>query len=162
MEQEKNNYSTAESDHNNQPEKPNDDSAGAAAAAGGAARSYDCAFCKRGFTNAQALGGHMNIHRKDKAKAKTKHKNHEDPLTQSFNSNSSFFPQITTAGYGGHANYQVYMPPPNPGLQTGNYEYCFFPVWRPDNLEDRIDGDLSLRMGRVEDEEEVDLELRLG
>nr|GEY65728.1 transcriptional regulator TAC1-like [Tanacetum cinerariifolium] len=33
-------------------------------------RSYECNFCKRGFTNAQALGGHMNIHRKDKAKNK--------------------------------------------------------------------------------------------
>ncbi|XP_038895788.1 transcriptional regulator TAC1-like [Benincasa hispida] len=35
-----------------------------------AARSYECNFCKRGFTNAQALGGHMNIHRKEKAKLK--------------------------------------------------------------------------------------------
>ncbi|KAK8562360.1 hypothetical protein V6N13_019623 [Hibiscus sabdariffa] len=34
------------------------------------ARSYDCTFCKRGFSNAQALGGHMNIHRRDKAKLK--------------------------------------------------------------------------------------------
>ncbi|XP_042426225.1 transcriptional regulator TAC1-like [Zingiber officinale] len=30
---------------------------------------YGCTFCKRGFSNAQALGGHMNIHRKDRAKA---------------------------------------------------------------------------------------------
>ncbi|XP_068310315.1 zinc finger protein 11-like [Pyrus communis] len=35
-----------------------------------AAKLYECNFCKRGFTNAQALGGHMNIHRKDKAKLK--------------------------------------------------------------------------------------------
>ncbi|XP_058215210.1 transcriptional regulator TAC1-like [Rhododendron vialii] len=33
-------------------------------------RSYTCTFCKRGFSNAQALGGHMNIHRKDRAKLK--------------------------------------------------------------------------------------------
>ncbi|CAI9287540.1 unnamed protein product [Lactuca saligna] len=31
-------------------------------------RSYTCAFCKRGFSNAQALGGHMNVHRKDRAR----------------------------------------------------------------------------------------------
>lgn len=37
---------------------------------GGAIRSYECTFCKRGFSNAQALGGHMNIHRRDKAKLK--------------------------------------------------------------------------------------------
>uniref|UniRef100_A0A0E0DBF1 C2H2-type domain-containing protein n=1 Tax=Oryza meridionalis TaxID=40149 RepID=A0A0E0DBF1_9ORYZ len=28
---------------------------------------YECVFCKRGFTTAQALGGHMNIHRRDRA-----------------------------------------------------------------------------------------------
>ncbi|KAJ8899747.1 hypothetical protein K2173_019447 [Erythroxylum novogranatense] len=33
-----------------------------------AQKSYTCAFCKRGFSNAQALGGHMNIHRRDRAK----------------------------------------------------------------------------------------------
>ncbi|KAL2989296.1 hypothetical protein AAZX31_11G132300 [Glycine max] len=33
-------------------------------------RSFECNFCRRGFSNAQALGGHMNIHRKDKAKLK--------------------------------------------------------------------------------------------
>lgn len=33
-----------------------------------AGRSYSCSFCKRGFSNAQALGGHMNIHRKDRAR----------------------------------------------------------------------------------------------
>ncbi|XP_043692046.1 transcriptional regulator TAC1-like [Telopea speciosissima] len=31
-------------------------------------KSYDCNFCKRGFSNAQALGGHMNIHRRERAK----------------------------------------------------------------------------------------------
>ncbi|KAF3456845.1 hypothetical protein FNV43_RR01499 [Rhamnella rubrinervis] len=36
----------------------------------GTKRCYECTFCRRGFTNAQALGGHMNIHRKDRAKAK--------------------------------------------------------------------------------------------
>ncbi|KAF9665113.1 hypothetical protein SADUNF_Sadunf16G0088400 [Salix dunnii] len=32
--------------------------------------SYTCAFCKRCFSNAQGLGGHMNIHRRDRAKLK--------------------------------------------------------------------------------------------
>lgn len=30
-------------------------------------RCYTCTFCKRGFSNAQALGGHMNVHRRDRA-----------------------------------------------------------------------------------------------
>ncbi|XP_004507179.1 transcriptional regulator TAC1-like [Cicer arietinum] len=42
-------------------------------------RSYECNFCKRGFSNAQALGGHMNIHRKDKAKLKQQFSNQTQP-----------------------------------------------------------------------------------
>ncbi|KAI3786981.1 hypothetical protein L1987_41105 [Smallanthus sonchifolius] len=44
-------------------------------------RSYECNFCKRGFTNAQALGGHMNIHRKDKTKFKHSSNTAESPST---------------------------------------------------------------------------------
>ncbi|KAI3694640.1 hypothetical protein L1987_77608 [Smallanthus sonchifolius] len=44
-------------------------------------RSYECNFCKRGFTNAQALGGHMNIHRKDKTKLKHSSTTAESPST---------------------------------------------------------------------------------
>ncbi|CAN8269528.1 unnamed protein product [Cochlearia groenlandica] len=35
-------------------------------------RSYICSFCIRGFSNAQALGGHMNIHRRDRANLRQK------------------------------------------------------------------------------------------
>ncbi|GLT37502.1 hypothetical protein SLA2020_118150 [Shorea laevis] len=35
---------------------------------GNPSRSYSCSFCQKGFSNAQALGGHMNIHRRDRAK----------------------------------------------------------------------------------------------
>ena len=31
-------------------------------------RNYSCSFCKRQFSSAQALGGHMNVHRRDRAK----------------------------------------------------------------------------------------------
>ncbi|XP_077225796.1 zinc finger protein 11-like [Tasmannia lanceolata] len=30
-------------------------------------RSYPCSFCKREFRSAQALGGHMNVHRRERA-----------------------------------------------------------------------------------------------
>ncbi|XP_010529811.1 PREDICTED: transcriptional regulator SUPERMAN [Tarenaya hassleriana] len=33
-------------------------------------RSYTCSFCRREFRSAQALGGHMNVHRRDRAKLK--------------------------------------------------------------------------------------------
>ncbi|VFQ76822.1 unnamed protein product [Cuscuta campestris] len=31
-------------------------------------RSYTCSFCRREFRSAQALGGHMNVHRRDRAR----------------------------------------------------------------------------------------------
>lgn len=33
-------------------------------------RSYSCNFCNREFRSAQALGGHMNVHRRDRARLK--------------------------------------------------------------------------------------------
>ncbi|KAI3811566.1 hypothetical protein L1987_21291 [Smallanthus sonchifolius] len=45
-------------------------------------KSYECNFCKRGFTNAQALGGHMNIHRKDKNKSKHSTTTPPNPLAE--------------------------------------------------------------------------------
>ncbi|CAN6831966.1 unnamed protein product [Brassica oleracea] len=33
-------------------------------------RSYSCSFCRRKFKSAQALGGHMNVHRRDRARLK--------------------------------------------------------------------------------------------
>ncbi|CAA7052236.1 unnamed protein product [Microthlaspi erraticum] len=33
-------------------------------------RSYMCSFCRREFRSAQALGGHMNVHRRDRARLK--------------------------------------------------------------------------------------------
>ncbi|KAJ6871204.1 hypothetical protein NC652_036769 [Populus alba x Populus x berolinensis] len=33
-------------------------------------RSYPCSFCRREFRSAQALGGHMNVHRRDRARLK--------------------------------------------------------------------------------------------
>ncbi|WOL06944.1 hypothetical protein Cni_G15679 [Canna indica] len=33
-------------------------------------RSYSCSFCRREFRSAQALGGHMNVHRRDRAQLK--------------------------------------------------------------------------------------------
>lgn len=41
-------------------------------------RSYSCHFCKREFRSAQALGGHMNVHRRDRARLKQTLTNHND------------------------------------------------------------------------------------
>ncbi|XP_042412856.1 uncharacterized protein LOC122001926 [Zingiber officinale] len=53
--------------------KPDQESCGGGnvdgrSSANSSSRSFDCTFCKRGFSNAQALGGHMNLHRKGKTR----------------------------------------------------------------------------------------------
>lgn len=94
-----------------------------------AKRSYECTFCKRGFTNAQALGGHMNIHRKDRAKAKqivsgtsslnSNHYSNEDQyssLSTYHHQQFSSAPISSQAGSGYYPvvdqrNYQMYFQP---------------------------------------------------
>ncbi|KAK4756747.1 hypothetical protein SAY87_006874 [Trapa incisa] len=43
-------------------------------------RSYSCSFCDREFRSAQALGGHMNVHRRDRARLKHQNPNFSCPL----------------------------------------------------------------------------------
>ncbi|XWS43754.1 hypothetical protein CRYUN_Cryun16bG0131100 [Craigia yunnanensis] len=43
-------------------------------------RSYSCSFCGREFRSAQALGGHMNVHRRDRARLKQSPTPHDEIL----------------------------------------------------------------------------------
>ncbi|KAJ4719970.1 putative Transcriptional regulator SUPERMAN [Melia azedarach] len=52
-------------------------------------RSYSCSFCRREFKSAQALGGHMNVHRRDRARLKQSRSLHNEVhLHQNHNQNS--------------------------------------------------------------------------
>ncbi|CAN4107185.1 unnamed protein product [Withania somnifera] len=55
-------------------------------------RSYTCSFCRREFRSAQALGGHMNVHRRDRARMK------QSPPSNNPND---------------HHHHQVIVPPPH-------------------------------------------------
>ncbi|WVZ22849.1 hypothetical protein V8G54_001393 [Vigna mungo] len=50
-------------------------------------RSYTCTFCRREFRSAQALGGHMNVHRRDRARLhqpspiNNHHHHHHHPIS---------------------------------------------------------------------------------
>lgn len=52
-------------------------------------RSYTCNFCRREFRSAQALGGHMNVHRRDRARLHQAQPSSINPITSSPNSTSS-------------------------------------------------------------------------
>ncbi|KAF4365795.1 hypothetical protein CsatB_026380 [Cannabis sativa] len=117
---------------------------------GGGKRSYECTYCKRGFTNAQALGGHMNIHRKDRAKAKQQNptftttcsNNYQaemglagnSPFTTTFSANrsaaawtsSSTHPQQPPSHHHGmyyQPSHDIYGGPVNYGHYNINHEF---------------------------------------
>ncbi|CAM8933110.1 unnamed protein product [Rhodiola kirilowii] len=81
-------------------------------------RSYSCNFCGREFRSAQALGGHMNVHRRDRARLKQSLNpgdafDHHQP-SQKFQHSS----QSQKLSVDPHVPYQVcklaYNPNPNP------------------------------------------------
>lgn len=55
-------------------------------------RSYSCTFCRREFRSAQALGGHMNVHRRDRARLRQQQQpsspNSQTPDDQQSNPNT--------------------------------------------------------------------------
>ncbi|WOL10685.1 hypothetical protein Cni_G19444 [Canna indica] len=136
---------------------------------------YECTFCKRGFSNAQALGGHMNIHRKDRARAR--------PRPPALPAGSHFAVELEE--YCGAFYPQVYEPP---ARSSASYGPVLFPASGSGASErrrttDDDGGGLQLRLGlssghdhvdggvvegregwrrKEVDEGEVDLELRLG
>ncbi|CAL0316730.1 unnamed protein product [Lupinus luteus] len=141
-------------------------------------RSYDCTFCKRGFTNAQALGGHMNIHRKDKAKAK------QGSSTNNLSMAPSFIPQTSTfySMFQSQGNYDIHFQPstvPNYLINPPAYgfQYEFINPKRYESLsanyQELLGSNLSLQIGQshvssdevrkgIQNDEVVDLELRLS
>ncbi|KAG6727071.1 hypothetical protein I3842_02G113300 [Carya illinoinensis] len=153
-------------------------------------RSYKCSFCKRGFTNAQALGGHMNIHRKDRVKAPKQHtsgpsfsnKSDEDNIPSSFISvpvpcdpSNYNFPDFEV-----QKNSQMYFQPSASGsrhpqattFRQSDLSDSRSQSWRMN--QELLSANLSLRIGPmhadqedrrkrgVNKADEVDLELRLG
>ncbi|KAD4584587.1 hypothetical protein E3N88_22188 [Mikania micrantha] len=100
--------------------------------AGSGSRSYECNFCKRGFTNAQALGGHMNIHRKHKP-------NHKESSPPPNTATGNPSPQ------GNNKTLQIFS--------EGLFEY---------SKHIHEEGDMIMVDPRPSSVPDVDLELRLG
>ncbi|KAK4376248.1 hypothetical protein RND71_006925 [Anisodus tanguticus] len=141
---------------------------------GGVGRFYECVFCKRGFNTAQALGGHMNIHRKDKAiknkpsstthsllSSSNKHEIHNS-LSEAQSSYVTYFPAYASTS----TNGQIFLNDHRSSSQDDHNIQCL-------NLFGEDWGmNLSLQFGaaahvietteKKSQEEDLDLELRLG
>ncbi|KAJ8899419.1 hypothetical protein K2173_018393 [Erythroxylum novogranatense] len=165
--------SKSSSEETDLSEQINDDSPGTV-------RSYECVFCKRGFTSAQALGGHMNIHRKDRAKPSP---SSVDSISSKVDDDySSFRAYSAIQSHPPHypmsqqvqINYQTYFPPPTTwGARSQHAQHiddlC---VQSPQHLNpcgEDWSRNLSIEIGPSHEEkredgrkDELDLELRLG
>ncbi|KAK9266914.1 hypothetical protein L1049_027173 [Liquidambar formosana] len=76
-------------------------------------RSYTCTFCRREFRSAQALGGHMNVHRRDRARLHQTQPNSNNPSSSSTSSSTLLIPtQEFVAANGGLC--LLYQIPNNP------------------------------------------------
>ncbi|THG13567.1 zinc finger protein 11-like [Camellia sinensis] len=149
----------------------------------GIRRSYECVFCKRGFTTAQALGGHMNIHRKDRA-AKTRppalisHKHHHQEIYGNpmiYQQISSYQPRYSyVPREEAQVDYRTYIPASTSAARP-SYDFYDQNPHRFNPFGDDWRMSLSLQFGPVPEEErnrvvgsddqeddELDLELRLG
>ncbi|WCJ28341.1 C2H2 and C2HC zinc fingers superfamily protein [Euphorbia peplus] len=118
-------------------------------------KSYTCAFCKKGFPSAQALGGHMNIHRKDRAK-----------LREIFHENLLSLDVTKSLNPDGHDPIQQNTLLPLPSIEDPKSP-CSLSV--QDDMITSSSKDLGLFRDREDEdtkvqkiEMELDLELRLG
>ncbi|OVA17798.1 zinc finger protein [Macleaya cordata] len=80
-------------------------------------RSYSCSFCRREFRSAQALGGHMNVHRRDRARLKQSPTSHQNEILQNHHHFQHQNP-CTSFGVENPSHHQVccslvYNPDPN-------------------------------------------------
>ncbi|XP_057424867.1 transcriptional regulator SUPERMAN-like [Lotus japonicus] len=156
----------------------------------GTGRSYECVFCKRGFTTAQALGGHMNIHRKDRANNKNKATTFPPPSSsKNIEGDHNYLGFYSAINYPSHHNYfpatipdrevdalinyhQLYFPShacgtrPNEVLGVENRHLLFGQDWRTKGLSMYTNNPLCVhedkdKMENNSEEDELDLELRL-
>ncbi|KAL4296306.1 hypothetical protein GQ457_12G001490 [Hibiscus cannabinus] len=146
-------------------------------------RSYTCTFCRREFRSAQALGGHMNVHRRDRARL------HRPPpdapnspsatTTTATNSSSTLLiPTQEFATNGGLCLlYQLHNPnevltssPPMNAWSISPYPPFNLmaapaiphPALNSSSSSTTTSGDENYITGKETSIEELDLELRLG
>lgn len=158
----------------------------------GTGRSYECVYCKRGFTTAQALGGHMNIHRKDRANKSRPSlvPSNSSKVDEEYASFRAYTPiqsdpphYPTSHHHEVHVNYQTFFPASTWGFGPSSYAQQHSDdlyVQSPQHLNpfgEDWRSSLSLQIGpsshvdhnnkeKREDgneaDDELDLELRLG
>nr|GMC81736.1 transcriptional regulator TAC1-like [Ipomoea batatas]GMC84043.1 transcriptional regulator TAC1-like [Ipomoea batatas] len=135
----------------------------------GRVRLYRCTFCQRGFSNAQALGGHMNIHRKDRAKLREfSGDNNLLSLSVSAHHDSPSPPQSVDSGDEQPAGSPPERPPEEKGKANGREDLLLLPLFVDDEIPSPANKGKESRSVQLSDDGSpsaspaLDLELRLG
>lgn len=118
-------------------------------------RQYTCSFCRREFKSAQALGGHMNIHRRERAGLR---QNTPSWLLRRSNPN----PNTTV-----HPSMTCSSPSLIPSEKSSMRTFMGFGDVKQENCLEKKGkvGNLDLEIGLLSDQindNDLDLELRLG
>lgn len=135
---------------------------------------FECTFCKRGFSSAQALGGHMNIHRKDRGRPRTTQPPPVDQRDVEGNDHygGGFHHQLSESRSCGHSacypasasvaaeTTSTTMSFPSEGLRLGRLSSGNHHRRASGRAGAVVDGGTGRR--KEVEEGEVDLELRLG
>ncbi|KAK1399142.1 transcriptional regulator SUPERMAN-like [Heracleum sosnowskyi] len=119
-------------------------------------RSYECVFCKRGFTTAQALGGHMNIHRKDKAKTRPCEENKQEQKTSYGGKVPTIFP-VSTSYLSTDNNHLRTIP--LQAIEEYQLGLSLSLQFRTSKFGEEVE---NKRRGGLIEDDDLDLELRLG
>ncbi|MED6161324.1 hypothetical protein PIB30_059663 [Stylosanthes scabra] len=140
----------------------------------GQTRSYTCVFCNRGFSNAQALGGHMNIHRRDRARLRQSLEERmllqidddQQKVVNNSNHNKKPWNFLEIVDDHDHDDYAIQRGKKGTIIgSTSEIPHHQFPssllVGVPHNYNNYMN---EIRRGIIEEKKniEVDLELRLG
>ncbi|CAO2819597.1 unnamed protein product [Amaranthus hypochondriacus] len=113
-------------------------------------RSYTCTFCRREFRSAQALGGHMNVHRRDRARLHHQQTNIQAQAQAQVQARYMNVGPTTSSIY-----YDQFNSIGSHFLPTSRY-YSEMQVNEMSNGIIRVNGEQKAPI------EELDLELRLG
>ncbi|KAK8998614.1 hypothetical protein V6N11_084001 [Hibiscus sabdariffa] len=150
-------------------------------------RSYTCTFCRREFRSAQALGGHMNVHRRDRARL------HQSQPSASAATATSTVPLINQTSSSSSTNgglcFLYHLPTPNgvftsppinpcsmspypfnnlmppPGFNNSSSSSLRYSITGAEPAADNnsiTDGSNTSNSCKEASTEELDLELRLG
>jgi len=87
-------------------------------------RSYTCSFCRKEFKSAQALGGHMNVHRRDRARLR------QSPPTegQAHMFNLNLDPSTTNPNHNSTSSWSL-LPPSSSSSPTLKPVTCTLPLF---------------------------------